>query len=362
MPSLLAQRPKGGRGFDFNRRGARSLVTAYLILAVGLAMLLLSGDALVRGAVALSVRLHIPALVIGLTVVAFGTSAPELVVSIRAALAGSPDIALGNVVGSNIANILLVLGLPAMLAATDCNQPFIRRNALYVTGASILFIILCYLGPLSFFHGLLLFTLLVLFLIEQAKRAEKHKDLKAVLGEEAVEMIDGVAWVPHKIWKTLGIIAIGLVGLPIGATLTVNGASEIARQFAVPEAVIGLSIVALGTSLPELATTLPAAIRGHAGLALGNILGSNLFNLLAVMGVTAMITPVPVSDEFFQIHLWVMLAAALILLPFILPRGRITRLPAALFVAAYLVYIYFAYAPPEGSFSAPLQASPAQTK
>ena len=330
---------------------------AYVMLVAGIAILLVCGDALVRGAVALSVHLGIPTLVIGLTVVAFGTSAPELVVSLRAALTGVPGIAIGNVVGSNIANIFLVLGLPAIIAATDCNQPFLRRNMLYVIGASLLFIGLCYKGVLTFFDGALLFSLLVIFLLEQARRAEKHRDVAAILGEDAIEMIDHESGHPTSIWLIVAILAIGLAGLPLGAGLTVAGASQIARDFGISDTAIGLTIVALGTSLPELAATLPAAIRGHAGLALGNVLGSNLFNLLAIMGVTAMVTPVPIPDEFFRMDFWVMLAASMALIPFVVRRSSISRAPGVAFVLCYVLYIVYVFEPGALSAGLALEAS-----
>lgn len=333
---------------------------SYVLLGIGVALLLVCGDALVRGAVALSIKLGIPTLVIGLTVVAFGTSAPELVVSLRAALSGSPGLAIGNVVGSNIANILLVLGLPALIAATDCDQPFIRRNMFYVIGTSLLFIGLCYYGPLAFWQGLLMFLLLIVFLLEQARRAEQRHRAATTLGHEAIEMIDGVDWLPEGMLKIGLNILVGLIGLPVGASMTVAGAVSIAQQFGISEATIGLTIVALGTSLPELATTIPAAMRGHAGLALGNVLGSNLFNILAIMGVTAMVTPVPVPEQLLRVDLWVMLAACLALIPFVLPRRRITRIPAMIFVFSYVAYIYFALVP-GASATFFLQATPLVT-
>ncbi len=317
----------------------------YLLLCIGIALLLICGDALVRGAVALSVKLGIPTLVIGLTIVAFGTSAPELVVSLRAVLADAPGMAIGNVVGSNIANILLVLGLPAMIVATDTQQDFIIRNTVYVILATLIFIALCFVGPLSFWHGALLFVLLIAFLLEQARRAEQHKDAATVLGAEAMELIDGDAGKPKSDWMIYGLLLVGLVGLPIAASMTVDAASEIARRFHVSDEVIGLTLVALGTSLPELATTLTAAIRGQAALAIGNVLGSNLFNLLAVMGVTAMVAPVPVPEAFKSVDLWVMLAATLLLLPFVLKGRQISRIPGTAFLAAYIAYMYFLYSP-----------------
>jgi len=317
----------------------------YATLAAGILLLLFGGDVLVRGAVSLAVKLEIPTLVIGLTIVAFGTSAPELVVSLRSALAGSPGIAIGNVVGSNIANIFLVLGVPALIAATNCDQPFIKRNMLYVLGASMIFITLCFLGPLSFWHGAILFGLMVAFLVESGRRAARRTDVAMIIGEEAIGLIDGVSGIPTRNWAIAIFLFIGLVALPIGAQLTVNSASLIAKHFGVSEAAIGLTVVALGTSLPELSTTVAAALRGHCGIALGNVLGSNLFNILAIMGLTAMVVPVPVPDIITQMDVWVMLAAALAVTPFVLRRTCITWPAGLAFVSCYALYISFVLMP-----------------
>lgn len=318
----------------------------YLTLIGGITALLISGDFLVRGAVGVAERLGVPAIIIGLTVVAFGTSAPELVVSLQAASAGSPGIAIGNIVGSNIANILLVLGLPALIAATQCDDDGVMRNAFYMLGASILFIALCHIGPLGWWHGIILLVLLGLFLLETAhsmngsrKRAAQQRAMAEV------ELIDGVEGVPHALPAMTAFIAIGLVGLPIGAHFTVESAQVIARTWGISEAAIGLTLVALGTSLPELATTLSAAMRNHCGLALGNVLGSNLFNILGIMGTTALVTPVSVPVEFLRVDLWIMLAATLAIMPFALTRKALTRLPALMFVLAYLAYVGFAIMP-----------------
>ena len=329
----------------------------YLFLGLGIALLLICGDALVRGAVALSVRLGIPTLVIGLTIVAFGTSAPELVVSLRAALAGAPGIAIGNVVGSNIANILLVLGLPAIIVATATKQDFVVRNTLYVILATLVFIALCLVGPLTFWHGAVLFGLLLAFLWGQAKQAEQHKDMATVLGEEAMELLEEDATQGRNAWQISGLLLVGLIGLPLAATLTVDSASEIARRFQVSEEVIGLTLVALGTSLPELATTLTAALKGHPALAIGNVLGSNLFNLLAVMGVTAMVAPVPVPPGFLRADLWIMLGAAVLLLPFVLKGYEIGRKAGIGFMAAYLGYLYFSFASHAGAMAQAIEAA-----
>lgn len=323
----------------------------YLTLAAGIVLLLIGGDVLVRGAVSLAVRLDIPTLVIGLTIVAFGTSAPELVISLRAALAGSSGIAIGNVVGSNIANVFLVLGIPALIATTNCDQPFIKRNMLYVIGASLVFILLCYNGPLAFWHGAILFSLMVAFLIESGRRAAKRSDATAVIGEDAIELIDGVSGVPHRNWSIVLFLVIGLIALPIGAQMTVSAASQIARNFGISEATVGLTLIALGTSLPELATTLSAAVRGQCGLALGNVLGSNLFNILAIMGLTAMVVPVPVPEVITRIDLWVMLAAALAITPFVLRRKTISWPAGIVFVSCYLLYISFVFMPRAGQIA-----------
>ncbi len=312
----------------------------YVQLAGGLLLLVVFGDVLVRGAADISYRFGIAPLIVGLTVVAFGTSAPELVVSVKAALDNLPGIAIGNVVGSNIANILLVLGLPAIICATRCDHHALDRNTYIVIGISILFTVLCFLTPMTFWDGALLFSLLIAFLWLSARRAmHSHAD------GSLVPIDDDVSPLPGSIWVSVGALLLGLVGLPIAAHLTVDGASAVARVWGVSDTVIGLTIVAIGTSLPELATTVIAAIRGHGALALGNVLGSNLFNMLAIVGITAMVTPLSIPGEILRLDIWVMLAATAVLLPFViwgLPIGRRTGIA---FVAAYAAYIGFLLSP-----------------
>lgn len=316
----------------------------YLQFAGGIAMLIFFGDVLVRGAVALALRLGIPTLVIGLTVVAFGTSAPELVVSLKAALDGSPGIAVGNVVGSNIANVFLVLGIPALISATACTERYLDRNTYYVLAASLIFIALCFLEPLRFWHGALLFALMIAFLWELAHRNLNDRKKNNNTSDEFLE-VDGVSALPKPGWLIGAFLLFGLVGLPLGATLTVKAAAEMARNWGVSEAAVGLTVVAVGTSLPELATTLVAAVRGHAALALGNVLGSNLFNILAIIGLTAMVTPVPVPETILHIDLWVMLAATLALTPFVMLQKPINRGVGVAFVLCYVAYVAIVYAP-----------------
>ena len=307
----------------------------YFALIGGLFLLLFTGDLLVRGAVALANELAIPPLLIGLTIVAFGTSAPELLIGIQSALSGLPEIALGNAVGSNIANVLLVLGIPAMIYPICCNQPAIRRNTIFMLLVSLLFIFLAFQQVLTFWMGFCLFFLVLVFLVYAWYRARAGNGAVEQLAE-----LDEIEGVPQENWKVAAFIILGLIGLPIGANVTVDAADAIARAWQVPDAVIGLTIVAFGTSLPELATTVMAAVRRHEGLAVGNVIGSNIFNILAVMGVTIMVADIPVPDHFLRFDLWVMLGSSALLLPFVLTRSKIGRVSGAGFTLAYLLYIY----------------------
>jgi cation:H+ antiporter len=307
----------------------------YLELLAGFVLLIVAGDILVRGAVALALRLGVAPLIVGLTIVGFGTSAPELVVSLDAALNSSTGMAIGNIVGSNIANVFLVLGLPAMIAPTNCAQPFIGRNMVYVLAATVLFIVLCFNGPLHIWQGALLFSLIILFLVVTGLQAPRqYQDEVSEIGDK----------LPNALLISVFILA-GFIGLPAGAHIIVSAGSEIARSFGVSDTVIGLTLVALGTSLPELAATSMAALRGEAGVALGNVLGSCLFNLLAIMGLTALFIPIPVPEALLRFDLWVMLAAVLVLAPFIWSGRKISRSAGAVFVLAYLAYIATVFMP-----------------
>ena len=299
--------------------------------ALGLIVLVLAGDALVRGAVNLALRLGIPALVVGLTVVAFGTSAPELLVSVQAVLLGAPGIALGNVVGSNIANILLVLGVPALISVIHVSRTDTRQSYLTMLAASALFIALAFLGVFAWWSGLVLLAGLAFMLFQQwrtmrASRAEAGPDL-----EGADPAMRG--------WKIAAFLIAGLVGLPLGADLLVDSATRIATAMGISETIIGLTLVAVGTSLPELATSVVAALRKSADVALGNVIGSNMFNLLGIIGIASLVGPIPVEPAFLRFDLWVMLGASLLLVPFILGRRDIGRAVGALFVAGYAAYV-----------------------
>jgi len=309
----------------------------YLMVAGGLAFLLLGGDVLVRGAVALAKRFSIPPLIIGLTVVAFGTSAPELVVSVEAALSGVPELAIGNVVGSNIANILLVLGLPALIFPIACDAPSIRRDCATMIAASAIFMGLCFTGLLQAWQGLLMLLALIGYLGWTYYTARRNDRQTA---EAIMEEIEEIASRPQSALTATVFVLAGLLGLVVGSNMLVKGAVDVARTLGLSEATIGLTMVALGTSMPELATALVAALRRHADVAIGNVIGSNLFNILGIMGITAMVMPVPVPAAFLKFDLWVMIGASLLLAPFVLRGNAIRRVGGAVLSIAYAAYIW----------------------
>ncbi|MDO8288737.1 MAG: calcium/sodium antiporter [Parvibaculum sp.] len=323
----------------------------YLSLAFGLVLLMLAGDLLVRGAAGLAARAGLSPLIIALTVVAIGTSMPELVISVSAALQGSPDIAIGNVVGSNIANILLILGLPALIYPIVCNARGLRRNTVVMLGTSLLLIALCFLGPLAFTEGLILIGLLVAYLFWSAWEAQRHPEDVTAQTKKAEELMEEAdhklspAGTPVHMAKShiIAFILVGCIGLPVGAHLVVEGGTEIARFFGVPDAVIALSLIAIGTSLPELATSLMAAFRHRYDLAIGNVVGSNIVNILGILGINALIMPLPVAANFLHFDLWVMLAAALVIMAIIGTHGTITRSKGVMFITAYGAYLYFIF-------------------
>jgi cation:H+ antiporter len=313
---------------------------AVLQLFGGIVYLLLGADLLVRGAIALSRRLGIPAMVVGLTVVAFGTSMPELVVSLRAALAGLPDLAIANVVGSNIANVLLVAALPAMVYPMACDQPGARRDALFVVFTSAIFIALCWKGPLGRVDGFILLGGLAAFLAYVSRASGLGQIWRAESAETT-----WVLGLPSRRYMIAIFIAFGALALPLGAELLVDGAVGVADVLEVPQAIVGLTIVAVGTSLPELATTLVAALKREADVAIGNILGSNVLNLFAIMGASALASPepMPVPDRMLEIDLPVMFGAA-VAMALLIFRGRpVGRAAGALLLAGYLSYVGFLY-------------------
>ena len=306
---------------------------AWFFVVLGLVTLLLAGDFLVRAAVNLALRLGISALVVSLTVVAFGTSAPELLIVLSAMADDAPGLAMGNIVGSNTANILLVLGLPALAAGLYTTGFDTKKAFISMILATVLFIILAFMGPFSWWHGGLMLAVLAAILLDQAWTARRVSRVAV-----ATEDLNGVdTSMPG--WKITLYLLFGLVGLPLGAKVLVVNAEIIAREFGVPETAIGLTLIAVGTSLPELATTTVAAIRRQADVALGNVIGSNMFNLLAIIGIAALVGPIPVADEFLRFDLWVMLAASFLLIPFVFFGRNITRIWGAALTLLYMAYL-----------------------
>jgi cation:H+ antiporter len=286
--------------------------------------LLLSGDFLVRGAIQLSNRLRVSALLISLTVVAFGTSAPELIVAIKATLSGSPGLALGNVVGSNIANILLVLGLPTLLVGLKNDIADTKRSFTIMILASILFIVFGISGSFSWVNGCVLLSVLTFFLIDTFRQ---NKESAFNIGNFETQQSVTDSW-----WKIIFFLFLGVIGLPLGADLLVTNASSLAKGYGISDAVVGLTLIAIGTSLPELATTFIAVVRKKAEVVLGNLIGSNIFNLLAIIGVTSLISPVPVDPSFIKFDFWIMFGASLLVTPFIFSSIQFNRLSVFLFV------------------------------
>lgn len=314
-----------------------------LYAALGLVLLLLAGDSLVKGAVNMSLRLGVPALIVSLTIVAFGTSAPELLIAIKAVLDNAPGIAMGNVVGSNTANVLLVLGIPAVLTGlrtADCDT---RRTFSMMIGATVLFLIICLIGPITWVQGLVMLFVLGLILLDAFLGARKHRREVATAEAAAedqhlLEDLEGVD--PSLSWLKIGLfLMLGLLGLPLGADLLVDASINIAREVGLSETVIGLTLVAVGTSLPELATTVMAALRRQADVALGNVIGSNMFNLLAIVGLASLFGPIPLPPEMLRFDIWVMFGASALLAPFVFLHWPLNRAWGVVFLSAYAGYV-----------------------
>ena len=314
----------------------------FVYLIAGLVLLVAGAEVLVRGAAKLAAQFGISPLVIGLTVVAFGTSAPETAVSVQAALNGSGDIAIGNVLGSNIANVLLILGMTALVAPLVVSRQLIRLDVPIMIGASLVTFGLAWDGELSRIDGALLFTAVViytLFLIIGSRR-EKAAEVDDEFAKEFG--LDEPAK-PHAGLINAGLVIAGLVLLVAGSNFLVEGAVALARALGLSELVIGLTVIAIGPSLPELATSIMAAFRGERDIAVGNIVGSNLFNLLCVLGLASLVSPqaISVSPNALAFDFPVMIAVAVACLPIFFAGYSINRWEGALFVAYYVAYTLY---------------------
>ncbi|ARN70530.1 hypothetical protein BST91_02080 [Nonlabens tegetincola] len=311
-----------------------------LYLFLGLIALIVGGEFLVRSSVGLSLKLNLSRMIIGLTVVSFATSAPELIVSVQAALNGSPGLSLGNVIGSNVANIGLVLGVTALISSLTIEKDFFKFNWPWMVLFSILLYLCLYTGNiLERWEGLLLLGLIVLFLVLLIRRATKGNRDSQEMDEELQES----QW-----WKIIVFLTIGGLALWKGSEWLVTGAIDIAEKLEIPKSIIGISMVAVGTSVPELAASIIAALKKEKAISLGNLIGSNIFNIGSVLGITALITPINVPEDapsLMSNDIFWMLGFALILLPLAyLPKWfTLTRIKGIVLLSLYVLFIYLAY-------------------
>jgi len=313
-------------------------VTIYLSIVGGLVLLGFGADLLVRGAVSLARSAGLSPLLIGLTLVGFGTSTPELVTSVSAALDQSPGIALGNVLGSNIANILLVLGVAALIAPLRIDPRSFGRDAAWLAGSTLVMVSVVWAGGVGRVAGVLMTAAVIAYVLD-AWRLESRDE--SVSSRAARTMGDAaVAW-PSRRLPAAAITIAGIVGTMLGARLLVDGSIGLARQLDVPETVIGLTIVAVGTSLPEMTTSLVAAWRRQPEIAYGNVIGSNIFNALFVLGASALVAPFDVPPEFGAPILWLLTAATALLIFFGWTGFRLNRIEASIFVAVYVSYVTY---------------------
>jgi cation:H+ antiporter len=304
----------------------------YLLLVLGFIILIFGGNWLLKAAVGISLRLRIPKIVIGMTVVSFATSMPELIVSLNSALEGHPDIALGNVIGSNIANLGLVLGIVTILSSIQVEKSFYKIDwPVMMISSIVLYFLLIYDGIIQRIEGLVLFIFLIVFLIYLLKFQKTA--VVAELSEDDVEL---------PLYKVLIYLTIGGVGLWGGSELLIHSAVNLASQFGVSERVIGVTIISIGTSIPELAASLTAVVKKEKAISLGNLIGSNIFNILAVLGITSMVTPIILQDPGLLTYdiIWMLVFAILIFpLVFVPVRMKLTWKEGIILLGLYVVFI-----------------------
>ena len=317
-------------------REARLNGVTYLQLAVGLALLLGSGEFLVRGSVGVARALGVSPLFIGLTLVGFGTSAPELVASLIAAFRDAPGIAVGNVVGSNIANILLILGVTAAIMPVAVFRQDLHRDALALAIATAIGLGVILVGRLERPFGIVMIAVLIGYIFLTYHAEKRSHDAEAEMHERETELHSPK---PAGLLKPLAVTILSLLGVVLGARLLVDASIVIAREFGISESVIGLTVVALGTSLPELAVSVIAAVRGQGAVAVGNVVGSNLYNLLFILGATAVVRPIPVPADIARLDAWIMAGVTALLLLFMLRGQTISRGIGVTMLAGYVVYI-----------------------
>lgn len=305
------------------------MLLALFFILVGFVLLIGGAEWLVRGAVAIANKLKIPSIIVGLTIVAFGTSTPEFVVSIKAALNGVGGISIGNIVGSNIANILLILGVAGVISSVTCEKKTFLRDWGFMMFTTLLFVFFALSGKFVFWHGLIMLAVLIGFIVFNYFNSKDAPDDSETQSSLA-----------NKNWFVVVVItAIGLLAILYGSELLVKGAVNLAKIFGVSEAIIGLTIVAIGTSMPELATTVVASIRKQNGVALGNVVGSNIWNIVFIMGATSTIVDVEVVRQIMVYDIWVMLFATVVLLPIMMTQSKLNKIEGWLFLLLYAGYI-----------------------
>ena len=308
----------------------------FLLIGVGFISLFIGGELVVRGAVGLARRFGVSPLVIGLTIVGFGTSLPELLVSLSAALSGAPGIAVGNVVGSNMANMMLILGVAALICPIVVNPNAVRQDGLFMLAVTVIFIAIGLGGAVNRWQGAIMVLLLLGYVGFSLWRDLHSNDDAAALHREEADELTGL---PQRLWVLILSVMSGFLAIGFGAKVLVDGATSFARAAGVPDEVIGLTLVAIGTSLPELATSIVAAYRGHSDVCLGNILGSNIFNLFGIIGITALAMPIPFAEKIVNFDLWALLAATALLIPFMLSGRRISRREGTVLLVLYGGYV-----------------------
>lgn len=309
-----------------------------LILLVGLFILILGGDFLVKGATNVALRFHISPLVVGLTIVAFGTSAPELLISVKAALEGTPDMTIGNVVGSNICNLALVLGVTALISPIHVGPDTFKIDWPVAMGSSLAFFgVAWYFNEIGMAIGLIFLTLIIIYIVFLLRKSRKENRPPEDFDVDPSEVSSSSSWAKVKDYL---LIALGCAGLYQGAEWFVGGAKELASVLGVSQRVIGITVLALGTSLPELTTSIIASLKKETDLALGNLLGSNIFNVLSILGITSIITPVTVSQVFINNDMLWMLGITFVIFPFMFTGRNVARWEGGMLLVLYVFYIF----------------------
>lgn len=311
----------------------------FLLIIAGLVILVFGGDYLVKGASGIAFRLQVPPMLVGMTVVALGTSSPEMVVTVQAALAGKPDIAIGNVIGSNIANVALILGVTVIIFPIAIKRDSLRYDWVVMMLASILFYVLALNGVISRIDGLIFLALLVSFIAYSFYRVRK-KRLKAEADAKANDIPVVEKPKSKSYFVFIAYIVLGIVGLIFGAKWFLEGAETVARNFGVSDRIIAISLVAFGTSVPELAASVIAAFKKEQDISLGNIIGSNLFNILAILGVTSLIQPIQVAQEIMDDDIFWMIGSSFLILPLSIFGFRMGRWQGFVLLAVYITFMY----------------------